>query len=169
MAALLYRKAEMGLFNSVPHVSLANRTHLPELKRLYEEGFSTPAETEAPEPEARPTQADVESWLRGGFEVYQAHLQGRLAGAVRCSFPISACDIDQLVVAPGERRRGIGRHMMEHALGRAQRAGVIHVWTEVRPGLAAALQLFLDLGFRETTRIPAPPWRQELILLEMYI
>lgn len=91
----------------------------------------------------------VEAWLRGGFDVYKATLDGRLVGCVRCAFPTGACVIDQLTVAPEDRGRGFGEYLAEHAVSRARRAGAGRAWAQVPRAEPAALGLARKLGFRE--------------------
>ncbi|HVB78070.1 MAG TPA: GNAT family N-acetyltransferase [Candidatus Nitrosotalea sp.] len=161
----------MRFFHPVPHLSLAGSADAPALSRLYEESWldsGDPLDAGLLDL-MRPLPGEVAAWMRGGFEIYRAEYQGHLAGAVRCSFPTSTCHVDGLVVAPAQRRRGIGRQIAEHALDRARRAGVTRVWTEASPQLAAALALFHSLGFKESVRIDGPPFRQPLVLLEMSI
>ena len=77
--------------------------------------------------EQTPPGAEVTAWFRGGFEVFRTRHDGRLVGAVRCCFPSSACNVDRLVVDPDARGRGVGHMLLEHAVGRARRAGVTTV------------------------------------------
>jgi ribosomal-protein-alanine N-acetyltransferase len=56
--------------------------------------------------------------------------------------------IHNLAVAPEERRRGLGRTLMELALGWGRRRGARRAFLEVRPTNAPALALYASLGFR---------------------
>ena len=52
-----------------------------------------------------------------------------------------------VVVAPGWRRRGIGRWLLRFGMGRAARAGARRALLEVREGNAEARALYTDMGF----------------------
>ncbi|MGH7861862.1 MAG: GNAT family N-acetyltransferase [Candidatus Dormibacteraceae bacterium] len=161
----------MRFFPTVPHLSLAGPTDAERLSSLYEISWRDSGEDldQRLVQEWMPQPGEVAAWLGGGFEIYRAQYQGELTGAVRCSFPISTCHLDRLVVAPSARGRGFGRMIVEHALDRARRAGVARVWTEASPQLGVALALFCGLGFQESARISYPPWSQSLVLLELPI
>jgi GNAT superfamily N-acetyltransferase len=113
--------------------------------------------------------ADVNAWFLGGFEVFRVRHEGQLIGAVRCCFPTSTCLVDQLAVDPDARGRGVGHLLLEHAVGRARRAGVTRVWAQVSPKLEAAHAVFLSLGFRDTCRLPAAYWGEDVVLLELLV
>jgi ribosomal protein S18 acetylase RimI-like enzyme len=110
---------------------------------------------------------EIRVWLEGGFEVYRATHEGRLAGAVRLSFPTGTCLVDRLVVDPDCRRRGFGQVVAEHSVSRARRAGATRVWVHVCPKLEAAVLLFRGLGFKEISRFRADYWGEEVTLLEL--
>ncbi|MEU0409277.1 GNAT family N-acetyltransferase [Streptomyces griseorubiginosus] len=56
--------------------------------------------------------------------------------------------IGLLAVRTGERRRGIGRALLAHALGTLHRAGFAEAWTEVQETNRAASALFEGIGAR---------------------
>jgi ribosomal-protein-alanine N-acetyltransferase len=56
--------------------------------------------------------------------------------------------VHNLAVRPEERRRGLGRLLMELALDWGRRRGARRAFLEVRPSNAAALSLYASLGFR---------------------
>jgi ribosomal protein S18 acetylase RimI-like enzyme len=116
-----------------------------------------------------PSVEEVDSWFRGGFELYRAILDGQLVGAFRCSFPTGACLVDRLVVAPEHRGRGFGKFLAEYAIARAKRAGVGKVWLSASPKLKTAVNLFDALGFREAGTLPAPYWGERALLMEMSV
>ena len=57
--------------------------------------------------------------------------------------------LDHLVVDPGSRRRGIGRALVEHAIGRAEAAGAARIDLTAGDSKQAGHSLYLSLGFRE--------------------
>jgi [ribosomal protein S18]-alanine N-acetyltransferase len=63
-------------------------------------------------------------------------------------------EIENVVVAPEHRRRGIGRNLVREVLHAAQDAGVATVLLEVRESNTAARQLYERLGFAEAGRRP---------------
>jgi GNAT superfamily N-acetyltransferase len=159
----------MRFFRSTPRVLPAQAAEADALAELYRRAWlgcerlldARLAAHEAAAP------AEVASWFAGGFEVFRVHHEGELIGAVRCCFPSSACLIDRLAVDPGARGRGVGHLLLEHAVGRARRAGVTRIWAQVSPKLDAAHGLFRSFGFRESCRIRAAYWGEDLLLLEL--
>lgn len=159
----------MRLFRPYPRITLAGAPDAPALEALYARSWEEyrgrlPAELLA---EERPDPGEVESWFHGGFEVYRAFNDGRLAGAVRVSFPTGAALLDRLAVDPGQRRRGIGRALVERGIDRGRKAGVTRAWAHLSPSLLDALALHRALGFREVHRRPGPGG--EVLLLELVL
>jgi [ribosomal protein S18]-alanine N-acetyltransferase len=76
-----------------------------------------------------------------------------------CGFIVARCEaddweIENVVVAAGQRRRGIGRALVREILGGAREAGAGSVVLEVRESNLAAGQLYEALGFVEAGRRP---------------
>lgn len=61
-------------------------------------------------------------------------------------------DIVNMAVAPGKRRQGFGRTLMNAVLEYAAAQAVEAVFLEVRAGHSAALGLYRSVGFQETQR-----------------
>jgi ribosomal protein S18 acetylase RimI-like enzyme len=161
----------MRFFRSTPRVMPAQATEAGVLADLYRRAWLgcerlLDARLLA---DQTPSAADVGAWFRGGFEVFRIRHEGQLIGAVRCSFPSSACFVDRLAVDPDARGRGVGHLLLEHAIGRARRAGVTRVWAEVSPKLEASHGLFRSFGFRDTSRLQAAYWGEDLVLLELTV
>jgi ribosomal protein S18 acetylase RimI-like enzyme len=156
-------------FRPVPRVSLAQPADARALADLYAEIWRPWAgvldrrfiDEQLASPE------EIRVWLTGGFELYRATYEGRLAGAVRLSFPTGTCLLDRLAVAEQTRRKGFGQVLAEHSVSRAKRAGASRVWVLVSPKLEAAAGLFRGLGFKETSRFVADYWGEEVALLEL--
>lgn len=153
-----------------PRVALAQPIDAPALAALYLRAWTDCGAELDPRlvEEQRVPLEEIEVWLKGGFEVYRVIQEGRMLGAIRCTFPASTCHLDRLAVAPELRRRGIGRALLDHAIGRARRAGVTRVWTELDPRLIGAVTLYRAAGFRESGR-HAAHLSGPLILLELTI
>lgn len=60
-----------------------------------------------------------------------------------------AGDIQTIAVAPGARRRGLGRVLMQQLLNEARHRGVREVFLEVRADNPAAQGLYASLGFEQ--------------------
>lgn len=159
----------MRFFRATARVGPADPTEAAVLAELYRRAWTGCDRVVNPllVEEQTPPRAEVTAWFRGGFEVFRTRQEGRLVGAVRCCFPSSACNVDRLVVDPEARGRGVGHMLLEHAVGRARRAGVTRIWAQVCPKTESDGALFRSFGFREMGRRPAAWWGEEVILLEL--
>ena len=159
----------MRFFRATARVGPADQTEAAVLAELYRRAWTGCDQLVNPllVEEQTPPRAEVTAWFRGGFEVFRTRHEGRLVGAVRCCFPSSACNVDRLVVDPEARGRGVGHMLLEHAVGRARRAGVTRIWAQVCPRTESGGALFRSFGFRETGRCAAAWWGEEVILLEL--
>ncbi len=163
------RPGLMRFFRPVPRLAIAQAHDAQPLADLYASGYAAydgllDARMVS---DLTPGEEEIGTWLGGGFEVYRALHDGRLVGAVRCSFPTSTCHVDRLVVHPDHRRRGFGQVLVEHAVSRARRAGVTRVWAELSPKLEEAVALFRGLGFREMGRVTAHESGEPVVLFEL--
>lgn len=64
-------------------------------------------------------------------------------------------ELENIVVVPGARRRGIGRQLLEALLTAARKTNAPSVFFEVRESNVEARSLYEKLGFRQTGRRPA--------------
>jgi ribosomal protein S18 acetylase RimI-like enzyme len=84
---------------------------------------------------------------------YVAEQDGRVVGMVTlCVFTTLTgrkAYLDHLVVAPGLRGRGIGRALVEFAVGRARAAGASRVDLTANAEKQAGRALYRSVGFRE--------------------
>ena len=76
----------------------------------------------------------------------------RFAGFVLFRCLGDFAEILTLAVSPGERRRGIGRRLMEHAMCRARESGAERLVLEVQDGNRSAISLYETLGMRPFDR-----------------
>lgn len=81
-----------------------------------------------------------------GTERVVGFLLGRLAG--------DEMEVLNLAVLPEQRRRGIGRGLLEEALERGRAQGARQCWLELRASNAGALGFYRVLGFEESQRRP---------------
>jgi GNAT superfamily N-acetyltransferase len=161
----------MRFFRLAPRVLPAQPAEAGALADLYRHAWSGCEHLLDPRliRELAPPAPEVAAWFRGGFEVYRVRDEGRVIGAVRCCFPSGACYVDRLAVDPDAGGRGVGHLLLEHAIGRARRAGVTRVWAQVCPKLEAAHSVHHSLGFRESGRIHTRYWGEEVVLLELSV
>jgi ribosomal protein S18 acetylase RimI-like enzyme len=83
---------------------------------------------------------------------YVAEIDGRVVGMVTlCVFSTLTgpkAYLDHLVVAPGWRRRGIGRALAQHAITQAAAAGASRIDLTAGERKAAGQALYRSLGFQ---------------------
>ena len=80
--------------------------------------------------------------------------QGRLRAYLALRVVLDEVHVMNLAVAPGQRRRGLGRWLLGFGMRRAARAGARRALLEVRRTNAAAVALYESLGFRRTGMRP---------------
>jgi len=94
---------------------------------------------------------DVESHYhgRGGiFDVLET-ADGAVVGSVGL-YPVigSTCELRKMYLHPSFRGKGLGRHLLEHALKRAKQLGFARVTLETASVLKEAIDLYQSYGFR---------------------
>src|ERR1700682_5561061 len=117
----------MRLFRSQPRIVLAGVDEAAAIAGLYSrawEGLRGKLD-ERLIADQTPGSDEVVAWLKGGFEVFTAALDGVLVGVVRCSFPTGTCLVDRMAVDPERNSNGIGRALAEHAISPAALDGVL--------------------------------------------
>ncbi len=96
------------------------------------------------------------------------------AGAGVVAYVVVSCgggeaQLLNLVVDRAQRRRGVGAHLLDVAVERAEVCGADTLFLEVRPSNAAALALYQRHGFQEAGRrpgyYPAPHGGEDAIIL----
>lgn len=161
----------MRFFRPSHHVVPAHPAEAAAIARLYERGWEDAGArlTPAVMREVVPSREEVVAWFGGGFEIYRTEQESTLVGAVRLSFPAGSCHLDQLVVLPQYRRRGHGRSLVDHAVGRARRAGATRVWAQVSPRLHAGQAFFASMGFQVSSPNEVALAGEPLLLLELAV
>ncbi len=76
----------------------------------------------------------------------------RLIGAFLAWLVVDELQIMQVAVAQAERRRGHGRMLVDHAVGRARAAGAVTATLEVRSSNGPARRLYESMGFHSDGR-----------------
>ena len=95
--------------------------------------------------------ADIDGlYLRrgGAFDVL-IDAAGEIVGTVGL-FPLGGgrCELRKMYLAAGCRGQGLGKRLLEHALGRARELGFQRVELETADTLSAAGRLYESFGFR---------------------
>jgi [ribosomal protein S18]-alanine N-acetyltransferase len=80
-------------------------------------------------------------------EIYAAYGGRKLAGFIILRIAADEAEILTLAVAPGWRRRGAGRRLVEKALAAAAARGARAIYLEVAETNRGALELYERLGF----------------------
>lgn len=86
--------------------------------------------------------------------VFLACENGEVAGFIVARVIAPECEIENVVVAPSQRRHGIGGALVQAAVESAAAEGCTAVWLEVRKSNAAARRLYASCGFSEVSRRP---------------
>lgn len=110
---------------------------LPALARLEGSAFSDPW-----------TLAMLEEAMAArGAVTLVVELHGEVIGSVMARRMADEGEILTIAVDPSHRRRGLGRRLLEAALGQMGADGVRTVWLEVRTSNVAARMMYLASGF----------------------
>lgn len=78
----------------------------------------------------------------------------RIIGFAIMEFGDDRAHLVLLAVRPGQRRRGVGRALLEWLLDSARTAGIASVHLELRASNEAARAFYRALGFTETLLVP---------------
>jgi len=87
-------------------------------------------------------------------QTYVARERPSLSGFAIMDFGDERAHLVLLAVQPVQRRRGIGRRLVEWLLESALTAGIASVHLELRADNAAARRFYRALGFSETVLVP---------------
>ncbi|GAB2968767.1 ribosomal protein S18-alanine N-acetyltransferase [Nocardioides montaniterrae] len=79
---------------------------------------------------------------------------GRLLGHAVVSVAGEDAELQRIAIAAGERRRGLGRRLLDGCVTEARERGAERMTLEVREDNVAAQALYLEAGFTEIARRP---------------
>lgn len=114
--------------------------HIPELVRLEKMCFSTPWDEKA---------------LSDELENHTAHFLtavddiGSVLGYIGSFIVCESCYISDVAVFPQNRRKGVGKALIEELCRLAGELGAESVSLEVRPSNSAAISLYSSMDFEE--------------------
>jgi ribosomal-protein-alanine N-acetyltransferase len=86
------------------------------------------------------------------FSVAREPVAGRLVGFAIAWFVLDEGELANLAVAPGSRRRGLGRMLLDMIVDDARSRGVAQLFLEVRESNGAARALYSSQSFVEIGR-----------------
>lgn len=91
---------------------------------------------------------------RGAMWVAEDPSTGEMLGyaGVEVSALWGEMDVINIAVAPGHRRRGVGRALLERIVSLCRRRGVPLLWLRVRASNRSAQQFYREMGFRARGR-----------------
>jgi ribosomal protein S18 acetylase RimI-like enzyme len=143
----------------------ATEADFPALSELWREAdafhaAALPERFRVPAGDARPREFVAAELAKADAAVFVAEEAGPVRGFVRvatrhapdvpCFVPRAVAAIEELVVAAGARRRGLGRALMERAHAWARERGLTEVELSVYAFNAGALALYERLGYTVT-------------------
>jgi ribosomal-protein-alanine N-acetyltransferase len=85
--------------------------------------------------------------LLAGYTSLVVELRGDVVAYAIMSVAAGEAHLLNLCVAPGNRRAGLGRRLLETVMARAAATGADRVNLEVRPSNEGAIELYLQCGF----------------------
>jgi putative acetyltransferase len=93
---------------------------------------------------------EAEYLSKGGMFDVLVNANGHIVGSVglHATSP-SICEIRKMYLAPGARGKGLGRRLLEHALGKAKILGFSRVELETASALKEAIALYESYGFKK--------------------
>ena len=123
---------------------LMREDHLEQIAELEKQCFSDPWSLRSITAELH---NDLSLWI-------VAEQDGVVAGYVGSQSVLGEADMMNLAVAPGFRRQGIGRELVQALVERLKEKGTHILFLEVRASNEAAIALYDTLGFVQVGRRP---------------
>ena len=81
-----------------------------------------------------------------------ARSEGEVVGYISFQYVLDEGYINNIAVAPGFRRCGIGKELLKEVIIQGKQRSLSFLTLEVRPSNIAAVDLYVSLGFREVGR-----------------
>ena len=115
------------------------------------------------------SEANLRDCLRAGYGCFVHEAEAEIAAYIVVSCGGGEAQILNLVIAPAHQRRGIGGHLLDVAVERAEVCGADTLLLEVRPSNTGALALYARHGFHELGRrpdyYPAARGREDAVIM----
>lgn len=115
------------------------------------------------------TEGIFKDCLRVGYHSFVIERDEKIAGYVLMNTVVGEAHVLNLCVAPGLRRQGIARSLLDYIIDLAVALKSVSLFLEVRVSNAAALALYQSSGFDEIgirrNYYPAPVGREDAIML----
>ena len=125
------------------------------IRRMLRDDAIEVAELFAAAPEAAHWRArDLSEVETSGLLAWVEVQDGRIVGALAMRSAAGEAEILNLAVMTDQRRKAIGRRLMETALQVAKERGATRVFLEVRESNAGARAFYSRLGFSQNGRRP---------------
>lgn len=106
--------------------------------------------------------------LAPGGHILLAELDGRTVGCVALiPMPADTYEVAKMAVAPEVQGRGIGRQLLEAAIGWTKAKGARRLYLESNSRLAPALRLYESAGFRHLPPGSISPYARADVFMEM--
>lgn len=123
------------------------------------------------EPKDIETLSDPENTiLRKGGRVFLADVAGETVGCVAL-IPMGdgVYELSKMAVAPAMRGRGVGRAVLEHAIGQARGLAAVKLFLGSNSVLKNAVHLYESVGFRHVPaeELPAMHYARADVFMEM--
>ena len=135
-------------------------THIPRILEIEKDSNSAPW-----------SEKSFQNELENKQSVFLVAMSGnKIVGYGGLWLCIDEAHITTLAVAPDARRNGIGKAIMVQLLSRAQEQGMVCSTLEVRAGNEAAIELYRDIGYRETSHRRAyyPDNKEDAVVMWMH-
>ncbi len=89
-----------------------------------------------------------ELWPLDSIEIWIAKAGSEMLGYYLIQSVGDEAELHTFAVKPEHRRRGIGRMLLDHMMGKAREKGARNIYLQVRPSNAPARALYDKLGFK---------------------
>jgi ribosomal-protein-alanine N-acetyltransferase len=130
-------------------VSTAEQLLVPEIRRMEESDLDAVMEIESSSFSTPWSRASFRNLLgRDDATLWVAVIDGNVAGYAVVWYVLREAELGNLAVAPGWRRRGLGRRLLDLALDISRERGAERIYLEVRVSNRVAQELYELRGFQ---------------------